>query len=59
MALRVGYKEEPGIDLLNFTDHLTYGLGVRLLNYQIDFAQLPGGGPEQQRLNVFALILQF
>ena len=59
LALRVGYKEEPGINLLNFTDHLTYGLGVRLLNYQIDFAQLPGGGPEQQRLNVFALILQF
>ena len=59
LALRVGYKEEPGIALLNFTDHLTYGLGVRLLNYQLDFAQLPGGGPEQQRLNVFALILQF
>ncbi len=59
LALRVGYKEEPGIDLLNFSDHLTYGLGVRLLNYQLDFAQLPGGGPEQQRLNVFALILQF
>ena len=59
LALRVGYKKEPGLDLLNFTDHLTYGLGVRLLNYQLDFAQLPGGGPEQQRLNVFALILQF
>ena len=59
LALRVGYKQEPGIDLLNFTDHLTYGLGVRLLNYQLDFAQLPGGGPEQKRLNVFALILQF
>ena len=59
LALRVGYKKEPGIDLLNFTDHLTYGLGVQLLNYQLDFAQLPGGGPEQQRLNVFALILQF
>lgn len=59
LALRVGYKDEPGIDLLNFTDHLTYGLGVRLLNYQLDFAQLPGGGPEQRRLNVFALILQF
>ena len=59
LALRVGYKEEPGINLLNFTDHLTYGLGVRLLNYQLDFAQLPGGGPEQKRLNVFALILQF
>ena len=59
LALRVGYKEEPGIDLLNFTDHLTYGLGVRLLNYQLDFAQLPGGGPYNRRLNVFALILQF
>ena len=59
LALRVGYKEEPGINLLNFSDHLTYGLGVRLLNYQLDFAQLPGGGPEQKRLNVFALILQF
>ncbi len=59
LALRVGYKEEPGIDLLNFSDHLTYGLGVRLLNYQLDFAQLPGGGPEQKRLTVFALILQF
>ena len=59
LALRVGYKEEPGVDLLDFTDHLTYGLGVRLLNYQLDFAQLPGGGPEQKRENVFALILQF
>ena len=59
VALRVGYKKEPGIDLLDFTDHLTYGLGVRLLNYQLDFAQLPGGGSEQKRLNVFALILQF
>ncbi len=59
LALRVGYKKEPGIDLLNFSDYLTYGLGVRLLNYQLDFAQLPGGGPTQQRLSVFALILQF
>ncbi len=59
LALRVGYKEEPGIDLLNFTDHLTYGLGVQLLNYQLDFAQLPGGGPYNRRLSVFALILQF
>lgn len=59
LALRIGYKAEPGIDLPDFTDHLTYGLGVRLLNYQIDFAQLPGGGPENQRLNVFALVLRF
>jgi hypothetical protein len=59
LALRVGYKSKPGIDLPNFTDHLTYGLGVRLLNYQIDYAQLPGGGPENKRLHVFALILRF
>ena len=59
LALRVGYKEEPGIDLLNFNDHFTYGLGVQYLNYQLDFAQLPGGGPYNRRLNVFALILHF
>jgi hypothetical protein len=59
LALRVGYKEEPGINLPQFTDHLTYGLGVRLFNYQFDYAMIPGGGPNNQRLNVFALILKF
>ena len=59
LALRVGYKDEPGIDLPQFTDHITYGLGVRLLNYQFDYALIPGGGPENKRLNVFALILRF
>ena len=59
LALRVGYKSEPGINLPQFADHFTYGLGVRLLNYQFDYALIPGGGPENKRLNVFALILKF
>jgi hypothetical protein len=59
LALRVGYKDEPGINLPEFTDHITYGLGVRLYNYQFDYALVPGGGPENKRLNVFALVLRF
>ena len=59
LALRAGYKSEPGINLPQFTDHFTYGLGVRLLNYQFDYALIPGGGPENKRLHVFALILKF
>ncbi len=59
LALRVGYKDDPGVNFPQFTDHLTYGLGVRLLNYQFDYALVPGGGPDNQRLNVFALMLRF
>ena len=59
LALRVGYKTEPGINRPDFSDHITYGLGVRLLNYQFDYARVPGGGPNNQRLNVFALVLRF
>lgn len=69
LALRVGYKGTPGViyptaDWLFFSDttfphHLTYGLGVRLLNYQFDYALIPAGGPENTRLNVFALMLRF
>ena len=59
LALRVGYKTEPAVDRPDFADHLTYGLGVRLLNYQFDYARIPGGGPNNQRLNVFALVLRF
>ncbi len=59
LALRVGYKTEPAVDRPEFSDHLTYGLGVRLLNYQFDYARIPGGGPNNQRLNVFALVLRF
>ena len=59
LALRVGYKTEPGIELLNFSDHLTYGLGVRLLDYQFDYAVEVPRGPEGKRLNVFELMLRF
>ncbi|MFB3042001.1 MAG: PorV/PorQ family protein [Candidatus Poribacteria bacterium] len=59
LALRVGYKDDPGINLPDLADHITYGLGVRLLNYQFDYALIPGGGPDNKRLNVFALILKF
>jgi hypothetical protein len=59
LALRVGYKTEPAVDRAEFSDHVTYGLGVRLLNYQFDYARIPGGGPNNQRLNVFALVLRF
>ncbi|MDE0300489.1 MAG: PorV/PorQ family protein [Candidatus Poribacteria bacterium] len=59
LALRVGYNTEPGIELLNFSDHLTYGLGVRLLDYQFDYAVEVPRGPEGRRLNVFALLLRF
>jgi len=59
LALRVGYKTEPGVALLEFSDHLTYGLGVRLLDYQFDYAVEIPRGPEGKRLNVFALMLRF
>ena len=52
-------KRKPGIDLLNFSDHLTYGLGVRLLDYQFDYAVEVPRGPEGKRLNVFELMLRF
>jgi hypothetical protein len=53
--LRVGYKREPGINLPGFSDHLTYGLGFRVYFGQLDYAQIPGGGPYNKRLNVVAL----
>ena len=59
LALRLGYKDEPGAYVAQFTDHFAYGLGVRVLNYQFDYALVPGGGPNNKRLNVFTLKLQF
>jgi len=60
LALRMGYKDDPfivyppGID-----DHLTYGIGIMAINYQLDYASVPGGGPENKRLNTFALLIRF
>ena len=53
--LRAGYKKEPGIKLPGVSDHLTYGLGFRVYFGQLDYAQIPGGGPYNKRLNVVAL----
>jgi hypothetical protein len=58
LALRFGYKDTPSIGSSRFTDHFTYGFGVRLLNYQFDYALVPGGGPDNKRRNVFMLRLQ-
>lgn len=60
LALRVGYKVDPGIpveDKLN--DRLTFGLGIKYLNYQFDYARVPGGGPENKELDTFALLIRF
>lgn len=59
LALRVGYKDEPGINLLSFDEHLTYGLGLRIMNYQFDYALTPGGGPQNNRLHTVALLFRF
>ena len=59
LALRIGYKTETGIGMRGFWDHLTYGLGVRLLDYEFDYAVEIPRGPDAKRLSVFALILRF
>jgi len=64
LALRVGYKVDPFMPVVinDFEDHVervTAGLGVRYLNYQLDYALVPGGGPNNRRLNTFALLIRF
>ena len=60
LYLRAGYKKDPGMPTFpEFTDYLTYGFGARVYFGQLDFAQVPGGGPNNKRLNVFALRLIF
>ncbi len=60
LYLRAGYKKDPGMPTFpQFTDYLTYGFGARVYFGQLDFAQVPGGGPNNKRLNVFALRLIF
>lgn len=50
LALRVGYKSEPGINLPEFTDYLTYGIGVKVYLFNIDITYGPRFGPNQSRL---------
>ncbi|MBM3235759.1 PorV/PorQ family protein [Candidatus Poribacteria bacterium] len=59
LALRVGYKIDPFMPVVDPIDHVTGGIGIRYLNYQLDYAMVPGGGPNNKRLNTFALLIRF
>ena len=50
LALRVGYKSEPGINLPDFTDYLTAGIGARVFLFNVDFTIGPSFGPSRSRL---------
>ena len=50
LALRVGYKSEPGINLPDLTDHITYGIGVQWYLFNIDLTYGPRFGPSRERL---------
>lgn len=50
LALRVGYKIEPGINLPNFTDYFTGGVGVKIYLFNLDLSYGPSFGPNNQRL---------
>ena len=50
LALRVGYKNEPGINLTDFTDHLTYGIGIKYSLFSFDLTYGPRFGPNKERL---------
>ena len=50
LALRVGYKIEPGINLPNLTDYFTGGIGVKIYLFNLDLSYGPSFGPNKQRL---------
>ena len=50
LALRVGYKIEPGINLPNWTDYFTGGIGVKISLFNLDLSYGPSFGPNNQRL---------
>ncbi len=50
LALRVGYKSEPGINLPDLTDHITYGIGVQVYLFNVDLTYGPRFGPSRERL---------
>lgn len=50
LALRIGYKSEPGINLPDLTDYLTYGIGVKVYLFNLDITYGPRFGPSQARL---------
>ncbi len=50
LALRVGYKSEPGVNLPELTDHITYGIGVQYYLFNFDLTYGPRFGPSRERL---------
>ena len=50
LAIRVGYKIEPGINLPNLTDYFTGGIGVKVYLFNLDLSYGPSFGPNNQRL---------
>ena len=50
LALRVGYKSEPGIHLPEWTDYITAGIGAQVYLFNIDFTIGPSFGPSRARL---------
>ena len=50
LALRVGYKSEPGVNLPELADYITYGIGVKVYLFNLDLTYGPRFGPNQQRL---------
>ena len=50
LALRVGYKSEPGINLPDLADYFTYGIGVQVYLFNVDLTYGPRFGPSRARL---------
>ena len=50
LALRVGYKSEPGINLPDLADYFTYGIGVQVYLFNVDLTYGPRFGPSRERL---------
>lgn len=59
LALRVGYKSEPGIHLTDLTDYITAGVGVQWYLFNIDFTIGPSFGPNRSRLYETTVMLIF
>ena len=59
LALRGGYKVEPGINLPNLIDHFTGGIGVKIHMFNLDLSYGPSFGPNNQRLIEMTGIIVF
>ena len=58
LAIRLGYKVEPGISLPNLTDYFTGGIGVKwyLFNLDLSYRSNPGPNTSASFLNIPGLI---